>query len=232
MARCAVGGRQVVRVARVLLRRHVGGRVARPGPRPRTSPTICCWMSYSVVGTPSRSRRAAASNARSLMRYSVSEAARCVAMRRVAPDAPRTAAPDRPTRRPRRRGRGSSSMVPASTRDTYGMAQPASTPWPPASRPPSSVARPASSAARPAYDGLRAGQVVEVVALDGVDQAPGLARGRDQVEPAPRRSGGRPRTARRPCAWRRDSSPGSRRAATRRGPRRAGPAVRRRCRWA
>ena len=38
----------------------------------------------------------------------------------------------------------------------------------------------------PRVDRLRAGQVIEVVALDGVHQRPGLAGLRDQVEPAPR----------------------------------------------
>ena len=78
-------GRQVVRVAGVL-----GGRDVRRqsliSPSSRNQPAISCWMSYSVVATPSRRRCATASKARSLTRYSLSDAWRCVVDRVRVPD--------------------------------------------------------------------------------------------------------------------------------------------------
>ena len=97
---------QIVRIAGVGLDGDDRG-ASQTSPSSRNQPAMSCWTSYSVVGVPARTRSRMASNARSLMRYSASDASRCVRNRCLGPSMPRTAGRDRPTTRPRRPARGS-----------------------------------------------------------------------------------------------------------------------------
>ena len=72
------------------------------------------------------------------------------------------------------------STVPASTRETYGIALPGEYSIATRRRPASSAFSPVASCSRPAYDSLLAGQRIEVVAFDRVHQASRLAGGRDR----------------------------------------------------
>ena len=182
MARWRSARRLVVRVAGVLLGRHVRRGVGDQA-------FLGEPLQHQLLDVELRRRDAVAQAARRLGERLVLDAVEPLRRPRGAcataarPSAPRSAGRDRPTTPRRRRARGPSRWCRRRPGRGTGWRSRASTPWRRGQRPPAGVSR-VRATARPAYVVLGPGQVVEVVALDRVDEAPGLAVRRDQVEPA------------------------------------------------
>ena len=200
-------------------------------PSSRNQPAISCWMSYSVVGVPRRTRSAMAVE-RAILDPVEALGRRAVRRDRLArPSTPRTAARDRPTTRLPRRAHGCS-------RPCRRPRAPDRESRPPASTPSRARRMPCEQRVEPGGERFAAcvhracrRAACRDCALDGVHELPRLAGGGNHVVPPARghlAAAGQAGQASR----NRDSSRGSRRAAIRRVRRRRAPTARRRCRGA
>ena len=207
--------RQVVRVARVLRRRHVRGRIADQPfvAEPAGHQLLECRIRSSRRRRASRCR--IASNARSLTRYSFSDAWRCVSIARSSQTAANrcTRSPDETTSTPACR---TSSTVPASTREMYGNRAIGRVLHRDAPQPRDERPQAVDELLAAGVPLGRARQVCERVTLDRVDEAARLADGGNQVVPAPGREMAALMGDRRSARRRSDSARESRRAASRR----------------
>ena len=174
-------------------------------------------MSYSVVGVPSRRRVAIASNARSLIRYSFSDASRCVAIAGASHTAANrcTRSPDDTTSTPNSPHQFDRAGVDA--RRDREWRRSASIPSRRAARRGAARAARLRAASRPAYCAFAPGRCVEHVSARW--RAPGRAARRSQGSGSTSAAwpDARPAGRRRSLRRRWDSSRGSRTAASRRG---------------